>query len=69
MTQTYDLTGNTLLVDGITPADGSTVAGLDASNILVGSVIESAGTNITIAAEDTLAEALQAIADVADPGV
>lgn len=68
MSQVVDLVGNTLHVDGVVTGDGP-ISGADATTILVGAVVESAGGNIEIAADDTIAEALQAIADVADPDV
>lgn len=65
MTTNIDLTGNTVYVDDVIASGGSLS---DAGNILVGAAITSAGENISIAADDTLVEALQAIANVADPG-
>lgn len=68
MSQNVDMKGNTLLVDDVV-ADGVSLSGGLGGDAEVGTVIESAGGNITIAADDTIAEALQAIADVADPDV
>ena len=91
MTQTLDLTGNTIIADGFDPLeitfdgdasdiglDGAVAGvsaniqaalealdGKDSTDLLVGAAVT--GGTLTIAADDTIAEALQAIVDLVDP--
>lgn len=65
MTQKVDMVGNALYVDDIV-ANGVSLSGASGS-LKVGSTVTSLGGDITIAAGDTIAQALKKIADVADP--